>query len=112
MTEFEIFKIPIDAWGGTAFAALGDNWTNGAATAAEQPNVHDPDFANPNIISGDQVGNAIGNLYRAGSDLGFPSGIGEFLNDFGGLFQLFNLQQQWLQQYVPGVQPFSITMNP
>jgi len=50
--EFSDNGIPLSAWGGTAFAALGDDWTNGAAIAAEQPNVHDPDFANTSIVSG------------------------------------------------------------
>src|SRR5579875_2286017 len=60
----------------------------------------------------DQVESAIANLYKAASSLGFPSSIGEFLDDLGGLYELNTLQQQYLQQYVPaGSVYFSITSN-
>jgi hypothetical protein len=60
---FHQLHLPITAWGGTAFTALGDDFTEGVATKPELKDITPPDFAR---LTPSQIQDAINNLFVAG----------------------------------------------
>ena len=60
---FQQLQLPITAWGGTAFTALGDDFTGGVATKPELKDITPPNFAR---LTPSQIQDAIHNLFVAG----------------------------------------------
>ena len=60
---FRQLHLPITAWGGTAFTALGDDFTEGVATKPELKDITPSDFAR---LTPSQIQDAIHNLFVAG----------------------------------------------
>ena len=78
---FTDFNIPVAAWGGAAYTALGEDYTLGAATSAELSSIQPANSVFSAMTEG-QVNSAIGNLLFAGvTNISAPS----YAQDMNGI---------------------------
>ena len=99
-------QIPITAWGGTPFVALGQDFTDGKATPAELSDIQPSFFDN---LSGFQVDLSIGNLERAGVE---SLGSLNWQTDLNGFGTVLKLQNELFGKFPNlGPLPFSIQEN-
>ena len=104
---FQALGIPLTAWGGTAFVALGQDFTLGTATSAEQSAITTSLF---DSLSANDVSASLWDLFSAGE---LSAGSLSISQDMSGLAALVGLDELAKSRFGSAYQPglFQINLN-